>query len=62
MLVILAIVCAIIAGLFTAALFQILRGIKVKSIKKVLIGIVLMLLTFGVVFLMFMFVLLSGIE
>jgi len=42
----LALVCAVIAALCTVALFQIFRGIKTKKPSKTIIGVILLLMVF----------------
>ena len=52
----LALTCALIAAFCTIALFQIFRGIKTKTPKKTIIGVVLLIL--ALILLYFLFVLL----
>lgn len=61
-LVVLAFICAIIAGFFTMALYQFMRGIKTHNRRKVILGVILFFLTMVIVYYTFMSILLAGAQ
>ena len=61
-MVLLALICAIIAALFTTAIFQLLRGIKTANVRGVIVGVVLIILTFVLLYYVLMTLVLAGAQ